>query len=740
MRYSIVLQHNEEDCGAACLASIAKYYGRNFTINHLREAVGTRQQGTTLLGLKQGAETLGFNARGVKASLKTIEKQALPLPAIIHWKGYHWVVLYGKRGKKYAIADPAIGIRYLDKKWLLEAWMDGVMLLLEPDSVRFSAQTDEKHRVGGIARFLKRVLPYRAQIIQTLVINLVLGLLSLASPFLIQILTDDVLVRGDTQLLAQVAIAVCVMHLVSSSLQLVQSNLIAHFAQRLELGLILEFGRQILRLPLKYYESRRSGEIVSRLEDIQEINKLVAQTVINLPSKFFIALISLGLMLFYSPKLTAAASAIAIIMSVSTVVFLPALQQKTRSLMVLDAENKGVLVETFKGAMTLKTTTAAPQFWQEFQSRFGRLANFTFGTIQIGIINGVFSNFVSSIGSIFLLWFGSTLVIQQELTIGMLLAFNAMNGNFNQFITTIIGFVDEFTRTKTATQRLTEVIDSTPETTDNSQKPWVNIKDNLDINCTNLNFHHLGRTDLLQDFSLTIPGGKVTALIGKSGCGKSTLAKMITALYQPQSGNIRFGIYNQQDLLLDCLRQQVVLVPQDAHFWSRSIVDNFRLGNPQVSFESIVEACQITGADEFISKLPDKYQTVLGEFGANLSGGQRQRLAIARAIVTEPPILILDESTGALDPVSEAQVLDRLLYHRHGKTTILISHRPKVIQRADWIVFLENGQLKIQGTPKELSQIPGEHLDFLDDIVPSRNTLALASYSVNLNGNITHAK
>jgi ATP-binding cassette subfamily C protein len=712
MKYQLVQQHSEEDCGAACLASIAKHHGRTFSINRIREAVGTRQEGTTLLGLKQGAEPLGFNARAVKASPEIVNRiNEAPLPAIIHWKGYHWVVLYGKRGRKYVIADPGVGIRYLSKKWLMEAWTDGVMLLLEPDPVRFFEQPEDK--VGGFGRFLKRVSPYRGILSQAFVINLVLGLLSLASPFLLQILTDDVLVRGDTKLLTGVVIAVVVMNLVSSSLQFVQSNLITHFAQRLELGLVLEFGRRILHLPLTYYETRRSGEIVSRLGDIQQINQLVSQVVATLPSQFFIALVSFGFMLFYSQKLTIAAVIIAALMTVSTVIFLPTLQQKTRNALVTDAENQGVLVETFKGALTLKTTTAAPQFWDEFQSRFGRFANLMFSTIQIGIINNVFSGLVSNIGSVALLWFGSTLVISKELSIGQLLAFNSMNGSFIAFIGAIIGFVDEFIRVKTATQRLTEVIDSTPENQDDSKKPFAKIPSKADIICTNLNFHHAGRVDLLENFSLSIPGGKVIALIGKSGCGKSTLAKLIAGLYTLQSGNIRIGLYNLQDLSLDCFRQQIVLVPQDAHFWSRSILENFRLGNPQVTFEQIVRACQIAGADEFISKLPDKYQTILGEFGANISGGQRQRLAIARAIVNDPPVLILDESTGALDPVSETQVLNQLLEHRQGKTTIMISHRPRVIQRADWIVLLEQGQLKLQGSLEDLSSQAGDHLDFL---------------------------
>ncbi|MEH1850509.1 MAG: peptidase domain-containing ABC transporter [Nostoc sp.] len=713
MKYQVVAQHSEEDCGAACLASIAKHYQRNFTLNHIREAVGTGQLGTTLLGLRRGAEALGFNARSVRASNEILDQMnQAPLPAIIHWRGTHWVVLYGQKGKKYIVADPAFNIRYVSKKELMEGWSDKVMLLLEPDSVRFYAQPDDK--INPFGRFVRRVLPYRSILVEAFLCALVIGLLSLASPILIQILTDDVLVRGDTQLLGAVIIAVVAMNLVSSSLQLVQYNLIAHFAQRLELGLILEFARTILRLPLTYYESRRSGEIVSRLQDIQQINQLISQAVISLPSQLFIAVVSLGFMLFYSWKLTFVGVIIAIVMSLSTIIFLPTLQQKIRGVLVLDAENQGVLVESFKGALTIKTTTAAPQFWEEFQSRFGRLANQTFRTIQIGIINGIFSNFVSSIGSISLIGFGSILVISKELSIGQLLAFSAMNGNFLAFISTVLKFIDEFTRAKTATQRLTEVIDSTPENQSDTKKPFTKIPSNADISCTNLNFHYPGRLELLQDFSLTIPGGKVIALVGTSGCGKSSLAKLIAGLYTPNSGNIRIGIYNLQDLALDCLRQQVVLVPQDAHFWSRSIIENFRLGSPHATFEQIVAACQIAEADDFISKLPEKYQTVLGEFGSNISGGQRQRLAIARAILNDPPVLILDESTAGLDPVSEVQVLNQLLFHRQGKTTILISHRPRVISRADWIVLLNQGKLQIQGTVEDLRAQPGNHLDFLN--------------------------
>ncbi|MGF1590101.1 MAG: peptidase domain-containing ABC transporter [Pleurocapsa sp.] len=714
MKYSVVLQHSETDCGAACLGTICQHYGRTLTLNRIREAVGTGQLGTTMLGLRRGAASLGLNTRPVRASPNIIDNlKSASLPAIIHWKGYHWVVLHGQRRGKYIIADPASGIRYISRTELVESWTDLIMLLLEPDPIHFYHQQDEKNG-QGLSRFFNQLWLYRGTLIEASICAQVIGLLSLAYPFLIQILTDDVLIRGDRQLLTGLAIAVIAMNLVSAWLELVEYNLITHFAQKLELGLILEFARTLLRLPLTYFEARRSGEIVSRLEDVQEINQLVAQVVISLPSQFFIAIISLGFMLFYSVSLTLVAIAIAVCMTISTVIFLPTLQQKVRRVMVLDSENQGVLVETFKGALTFKTTAAAPQLWSELQVRFGSFANQTYRTAQIGIFNYTFSKLVSSIGSVTLLWYGSTLVFSDRLSIGQLLAFNSMTANFLGLISTTIQFVDEWTRVKTATQRLTEVIDHTPESNLEKNKPVVQLAGNADIVCENIGFSYPGRVELLQDFSLNIPGGKVTALAGKSGCGKSTLSKLIANLYSTQSGNLSIGLYNQSDIDLDCWRQQVVLIPQEAHFWSRSIIENFTLGYPLITFEQILQACKIAGADEFISKLPDKYQTVLGEFGANLSGGQKQRLAIARAIVNNPPVLILDESTGALDPVSEHQVLEQLLCHRQNKTTIMISHRPKVIERADWIVMLDQGKLKIQGTPDELREISGEHLDFLD--------------------------
>jgi ABC-type bacteriocin/lantibiotic exporter with double-glycine peptidase domain len=712
MRYPLILQQSEEDCGAACLATVAKFHGRNFSIGRIRELAGTRSRGTSLLGLSRGAESLGFQTRQVKASPQLLaDLTQVPMPAIVHWKGYHWVVLYGKnRHNRFIVADPSLGLRYLSERELMSGWTNGVMLLLSPTAA-FDRQIEDK--VTGFGKFIKRVWPDRGLLVQAIGLNIAIGLLALASPLMMQLLTDDVLVRGDTELLLMVALGVVAMTLIRSVINLIQSQLIGYFGQRLQMGLVLEYGQKLLHLPLSYFEGRRSGEVVSRIADVSAVHSLVAQIVLGLPSQFFIAVVSLALMLFYSWELTIASTAMFAVLVGVNFLFLPAIRQKTRNLIIQGTENQGFLVETVQGVQVLKTTPATQQAWQEYQANFSRLAHLGWGTMKLELYSGTVTGILSSLVNVGLLWLGSYLVISQRLSVGQLLAYSGMSGNFFGFLLAAIGIVDEFIRAQVILQRLGEVMDATPEDAQDDRKPWVELSGTADIYCDRLRFHHSGRVDLLQDLDLVIPGGRMTALIGRSGCGKSTLAKLLSGLYQPQSGNIRYGSYDRRDLALDCLRQQVVLVPQEAHFWSRSIVENFRFSYPDASLEQIVRACEIVGADEFIAQLPDEYQTVLGEFGANLSGGQRQRLAIARALLANPAILILDESTSALDPVSEAMLLERLQQHRQGQTTVLISHRPQVIGACDWVVMLEQGQVVSQGTPAELRRREGLHRSFL---------------------------
>lgn len=701
--YAWIQQDAEEDCGAACLAMVSAQHGKELSISRIRSIVGTTETGTTLLGLKRGAEQLGFRARAAKADSSLLDHLAdLPLPLICHWDGHHWVVLHGRDGSQLIVADPGVGLIRLDISEFRCHWNNGVLLLLEPDPVRFAEIESDCN--PGVGIFLQYLTPFRPLLGQALLLNLLIGMLALAMPLLMQMLTDDVLVRGDSLMLTSLGVGIMTLFMLRSVLSLIQGHMVGHFGQKLQLQMVLHYGHRLLNLPLDYFESHRSGEVVTRISDIERINDLLTKVVLGLPSQFGIALISMIWMWIYNPSLTLAALGCYVLVIACNLCFLPAIQDRTRQLLVRSAENQGFLVEVFRAANVLKSTDATEQAWQEYQRNFGRLAHLRWSALKLGLGESTATNLLGSLSAIALLWFGSSFVISRQLSIGQLLAFNGMGANVLGFLAGLSAISQEVITTRVVVRRLAEVLEREVEDPCADLKHRAEISSTADIVCEGLHYHHPGRLPLLTDFNLRIPGGITTALIGESGCGKSSLSKLIAGLYPLQQGAIRYGSYSSRDLSLDHLRRQIVLIPQESEFLSRSIFDNFIFAHPGVSFEQVVVACRLALADAFIRDLPDGYRTVLGEFGANLSGGQRQRLAIARSLIGDPPVLIMDESTSALDPVVEGRLMDQLLEHRRGRTTLLISHRPSVILRADWIVFMEKGHVRFQDQPVALQE------------------------------------
>lgn len=713
MKYQWVRQQSGEDCAAASLAIIIKHYGRNLKINRIREVIGTGKDGTTLLGVKRGAESLGFTTKALKVTPDFLDElENVTLPAIIYWKGYHFAALYGVKGDKYIISDPGMGIRYLDKEELLKDWQGGIILLLQPNPLLFFLQPNDKENIFD--SFIQRLYPHRAIIAVLFFCNMALGIFSLANPLFLQYIVDTILIVDRQKKIINAIIAFFTIQVVNNLIYWLQSQLSESFIHQLEVGLKTDSNQQILHLPLSYHESRYSSAVSRRLGDIQQITSLISQIVIDLPIQIFTVLAAIFLLGYYNWNLTLITVGIGIIISVITIALQPVIKQAVQKVFSTSGHNLFILSQIFSAALMVKTTGAAQQLEIEIQENLTKEVESNKQNIQIVLFRKTLNKLLLGLGNVILIWFAIIFFFHQYLTIGQLVALTGIANIFLTSVDKITQFLTKITEVKATTQLLAEIFDCTPENQGDDEKPVVNLSPTSDITCDGVNFHYPGRVKLLDDFSVTIPGGKVTAIIGHSGCGKSSLAKLLIRLYQMQSGNICIGEDNIQNLPLDCLRQQATLVPQEATFLTRSIIDNLRLGKADATLDEIINALKIADAYNFIDTFPEKYNTIIGAFSANLSGGQKQRIAIARAVLQNPPILILDESTANLDPPTEAIVLDNILAHRQDKTTILISHRPRVINRADWIIFMEQGKLKFQGSIEDFRENMTEHLNFIN--------------------------
>jgi ABC-type bacteriocin/lantibiotic exporter with double-glycine peptidase domain len=704
-RYAFVKQQSEEECGAAALATVARHYGKRVSMPLVRQLVGTGHQGTTLLGLRRGADELGFHCRALRTDVDETffrDVHQIELPAILHWKGNHWVVLHAVHSRSVVIADPGEGVVRLPHRRFLETWGDGVLLTLEPDMARLQRQPDDQSQLHFVLRLLRLARPYGGLLARAMGLNAVVGLIGLGMPLLMQVLTDDILVRRDAQLLGVLGFGMVALYGFRHLVEFLERKISSYFFERLELALLLEYGHKLMQMPMRYFDTHRSGDILNRIIEMGRVNTMFNSLLLDLPADMFLAIVSLIVMIVYSVQLTLIALSAYLFIVLIQLAFLPRKYALGARLITKNASNQALLVEFFRGAQLLKSSNAGEQAWDEFQGDFGELARLSYQESQLTILSDGAVNLLSSMLHIGLLVYGSTFVLSGELSIGQLLAFAGLGMNVLAFFREGSRFAVEVLADRSVFARLTDVLEAEPEQKQRSTKWWIDLRGDETIELRQLNYAHPGRRQVINNINARIPGGQVTALVGGSGCGKSTLAKLLSGMYPPASGLIRYGGASQGDMALDCLRAQVCLVTQDSHFFNRSIIDNFRFVHPQAHYDAIVEACQVTMADDFITELPNGYNTTLGEFGANLSGGQKQRLAIARSLLGNPPVLILDESTSALDPVLEAQVLDRLLEFRRTLTTILISHRPSVIARCDFLLYLENGQLRHQGRISEI--------------------------------------
>ena len=696
---TLIKQHDMRDCGAACLASVAGHYGLQLPIAKIRQLCHTDKRGTNALGLIQGLEQMGFNAKGVKASLENLPQA--PLPAIAHTifkeQYQHYVVIYKIYKGKISVMNPAYGkIETYTTEEFAKIWT-GVLILLEPNE--YFEQRNEKTSL--YQRFYQLIQPHRSILLQALVGAIFYTILGLSSSIYIQKITDYVLVDGNRRLLNLLSVIMIVLLLFQIFLGVMKSVLTLQTGQKIDKYLILGYYKHLLKLPQRFFDTMRVGEIISRVNDAVKIRTFINDVSIQIVVNVFIVLFSFALMFTYYWKL-ALIVALVIPFYLGIYVITNWLNKKVeRRMMEESAELESHLVESLNAVKTIKQFGAEIYANNKTDIHFSTLLK----TIYKSVLNDLFSDntseFISRIFTIVLLWVGAGYVIDREITPGELLSFYALIGYFTSPVSQLIDMNKSIQNALIASDRLFEIMDlEQEEVTDKIELTAEQIGN---INFENVTFSYGSRREVFKDFSCVIQKGKTTAIVGESGSGKTTLATLIQNLYPVNSGKITIGDYEVQYLSHYSLRTLIGVVPQQIDLFSGNVIENIAFGEDFPDMQRVIDLTKQLGILSFIEQLPNGFQTHLGENGSQLSGGQRQRIAIARALYKNPEILILDEATSSLDTDSE-QVIQAALNElkRTGKTLIVIAHRLSTIAHSDTILVLKNGQLIEQGTHQEL--------------------------------------
>lgn len=703
-RYPFIEQQSAVDCGVACLVMIGRYWGKQFSLNQLRTTANVDRSGTSLRGLINAAESLGFASRPVKASLDQLAKQQLP--AIVHWEGKHYVVVYRISRDRVIIADPAIGRRQLTHAEFRRSWT-GYTLLLRPTS-DFRNAPESKQLLW---KFLALVKPHWRILLEVLLASIVLQIFGLFTPLLTQLLLDRVVVQRSESTFVAIAIGLVIFSLFRVVMSSLRQYLLYHTANRMDLALIVGFITHTLRLPLGYFETRYVGDITSRIQENRKIREFLTSDALTTLLDLFTVFIYVSLMFWYSWKMAFLALLVVPLFVAIAVTATPFLQRVSREIFRAKTLEGRYLIEVLSGIGTIKSMGIERTVRWRWEELFNQYIKTNFSGQLIKERLRLFSNLNETLISRALLLFGVWQVIHNQLTIGQLIAFNMLLGSVISPFQRLVSLWNDFQEVVIAVERINDVIDTAPEEDlQGAFRPALPpLQGQIRFEQVSFRYNAESEFNTIDHLSFTVEPGQTVAIVGRSGSGKTTVSKLLLGLYQPTEGKILIDGHDLAGVSLQSLRHQVGVVDQDTFLFGGSIRENITVAYPKATLAEIQEAAHLAGADLFIKELPMQYDTQIGEGGGMLSGGQRQRLAIARALLGKPRLLILDEATSNLDAESEKILQTNLNTILKQQTTIVIAHRLSTIRNADLILVLDRGKLLEQGTHDQLMAKRGHY-------------------------------
>ncbi|MGG6294012.1 peptidase domain-containing ABC transporter [Leptolyngbya sp. AN02str] len=703
-RYPFVRGRNELEGAIACFQMLCQHFNIPFRRDIVRRVLVSQMERTGGLGMDlcgAVAELIGLTAQLVAIPSHAIAR--LEVPALVKWQN-KLAVVYRASEKEMVMAVPDEGIVTLTAEQFANSWGEqGEVLLL-----RANKQTPQKR--FGLSWFWPAIQKHKRVLIEVFVASFFVQLFALANPLMIQVIIDKVIVQNSIETLQVLGVFLLVIAVFEAVLGALRTYLFVDTTNRIDMALGSEIIDHLLRLPLRYFEKRPVGELATRINELENIRSFLTGTALTVVLDAVFSVIYIIVMFIYSWQLTLVALATIPLFVVLAVVASPIIRNQLRAKAERNAETQSYLVEVVGGIQTVKAQNLELRSRWQWQDRYARYVSAGFKTVLTSTTAGSASTFLNQLSGLLVLWVGAYLVLQQELTLGQLIAFRIIAGYVTSPLLRLAQLWQNFQEVGLSIERLSDIVDSAPEADEQDRLniPMPAVKGSVKYENVSFRFNPSGPLQL-NNVSIEFEPGSFIGIVGQSGSGKSTLMKLLPRLYDVEMGRILIDGYDISKVELYSLRQQIGIVPQDTLLFDGTIQENIALNAPDASGEEIIEAAKVAAAHDFIMGLPNGYNTRVGERGASLSGGQRQRIAIARTVMQNPRLLILDEATSALDYDSERRVCLNLAEAFRGRTVFFITHRLSTIRNADLILMMDQGSVVEMGKHDELMSLKGRY-------------------------------
>ena len=690
------------DTGAACLVLLLRFFGMPGDVAAIRHEFGEAEK---LLGSKdvlRAARKFGLKSRSIKTTWERLRKTSLPAIAQTH--NGDFFVLGQIAEDKILIQSPSSNKpQTLSRKEFENIWNEEVILITQ------RAPILGKGGKFDISWFIPVLLRYKRIFSEVIVASFFLQVFALVSPLFFMVIIDKVLVHRGLTTLDVLVFGLLVVSVFEVLLGLLRTYIFSHTTNRVDVELGAKLFDHLLKLPLSYFQARRTGESIARVRELENIRNFITGSSLTLVIDLFFTFVFFAVMYVFSPTLTwIVLSSIPFYVLLSILVT-PVLRRRIEEKFQRGAVNQAFLVESVSGVETLKAMAVEPQMQRRWEDQLAGYVGASFKTTHLGNISGQTAQLISKVTLALTLYFGALMVVEGDLTVGQLVGFNMLSQRVIGPILRLANLWQDFQQARISVDRLGDILNTPTEPRQNINRATMpQIKGFISFEDVIFRYKNDG-PEVLRRVSLTVKAGEIIGIVGPSGSGKSTLTKLVQRLYLPESGRVLVDGTDLAMIDTSWLRRQIGVVLQENVLFNRTVRDNIALSDPGMTMERVVAAAKLAGAHDFILELPEGYDTEIGERGNTVSGGQRQRIAIARALVSNPRILIFDEATSALDYESEVAIQKNMRDICKGRTVMIIAHRLSAVRDADRIVTIESGEITEQGTHKELISRGGRY-------------------------------